>query len=209
MSSASSPAARHAATRLRLLQATLYCVASSGLEVPVSLIADLAQVGTGTLFRHFHTKPLLLEAAFAHAVTVLRGPYEPIIAEPATLYSYWYRWWGHTASQAARHPDAFRYWCLFQHAPAHQAWAVSQERTLALFPQLPAHLCRVYQPLERPAAAPFYDAWLLSSHWTGALQFLLATFSLGSDPTPRHLLDRIYEAWWNGLGLARDLPLPG
>lgn len=57
--------------RTRLLTATLQYVACHGFHATTHAIAQWAQLGSGTLFRHLSTKQALLHAAFAHARTLL------------------------------------------------------------------------------------------------------------------------------------------
>lgn len=68
MSPAAAVRSDAARNRVRLLDAASALVATHGGDVDVREIARHAGVGMGTLYRHFPTKQVLLDAAVAHAV---------------------------------------------------------------------------------------------------------------------------------------------
>src|SRR6202035_306816 len=48
--------------RERILEAATTLMATQGIDVPIDEIAELAQVGVGTVYRNFPTKAALFEA---------------------------------------------------------------------------------------------------------------------------------------------------
>jgi len=197
--------------RTRILEATLRQVMVEGFTTSTSAIAQEAQVGTGSLFRYFPTKTQLLQAAFAYASDLLRPPAAAAdLSPPAlTVYARCQQLWRQTAQQAARHRAAFHYWRQYRTLPQHTGWCPPTELLLGPFDQVPGLL-------QRASGRTHYcevDAWLLTSQWTALVQFILDTFYVGpgatydpeQGPTPAQLLDRAYEAWWEGLGLLREM----
>lgn len=57
--------------RERLLETAAAAFAAHGAEVPLEDIARSADVGIGTLYRHFPTRDALIEAVYRHEVDVL------------------------------------------------------------------------------------------------------------------------------------------
>ena len=54
--------------RERILEAATTLMAIHGIDVPIDHIADLAQVGVGTVYRHFPQRSDLVAAVFRHEV---------------------------------------------------------------------------------------------------------------------------------------------
>ncbi len=57
--------------RERILEAATTLMATHGIDVPIDDIADLAQVGVGTVYRNFPTKGALFEALLLARITPL------------------------------------------------------------------------------------------------------------------------------------------
>src|SRR5580693_6840286 len=57
--------------RERILEAATTLMAIHGIDVPIDDIADLAQVGVGTVYRNFPTKGALFEALLLARITPL------------------------------------------------------------------------------------------------------------------------------------------
>ena len=196
--------------RIRLLAATHGCVACDGFHATTTQnIALWAGVGHGTLFRYFPTKKALFLAAFDHATALLSGSEAPDPPE-LTLHELFHALWLRTARHAAQHAHAFAYWRLFRATPLDRDWDPPKALQLGPFRRVP-HLI-----LEAVGTTRYreYDAWLMASQWSAAVQFIMAVFPRNpvtppdprEGPTPLHALERAYEAWWAGIGLLRDTP---
>lgn len=72
--------------RARLLEAALAVFAQSGLDLEVNDVASQAQVGVGTLYRHFGNREDLLRALVTHisedALAQMRLAVEPYVDDP-------------------------------------------------------------------------------------------------------------------------------
>ena len=195
-------------TRTRLLNATLDCVVCDGFAaVTTQHIAAWAQLGTGTLYRHFPTKAALLQAAFAHATALLRGGDAP--DPPAVLLrDLFAELWLRAAGQAARHRPAFHYWRLFRaDTPLEPGRPFPRCLSLGPFARVP-HLL-----LEAVGPGPFRHAhaWQMAAQWTAVLQYVFFTHPSWDEepedaPTPRKRLDAAFAAWWNGIDVTHDAP---
>jgi AcrR family transcriptional regulator len=69
------------ANRDRILAASRAAFAADGIEVPVEEIARRAQVGMGTLYRHFPAKEDLIDAVLEDAFAAFVGAAEAAVAE--------------------------------------------------------------------------------------------------------------------------------
>ena len=81
-----APAARPlradaARNRERLLQAAGAAFAERGADVPLEDIARAADVGIGTLYRHFPTREALVESVYRHEVEVLCRQADELLAQ--------------------------------------------------------------------------------------------------------------------------------
>jgi AcrR family transcriptional regulator len=66
--------------RDRLLETAAAAFAAHGAEVPLEDIARTADVGIGTLYRHFPTRDALIEAVYRHEVDVLCESADQLLA---------------------------------------------------------------------------------------------------------------------------------
>ena len=66
--------------RERLLEAAAAAFAANGSDVPLEEIARRADVGIGTLYRHFPTRDALVEAVYRHEVDVLVASADELLA---------------------------------------------------------------------------------------------------------------------------------
>ena len=66
--------------RERLLEAAAASFSSAGSDVPLEDIARRADVGIGTLYRHFPTRDALVEAVYRHEVDVLVAAVDDLLA---------------------------------------------------------------------------------------------------------------------------------
>jgi AcrR family transcriptional regulator len=198
-------------TPARILTAAHSCVAALGFHAAtIREIAQWAQLGEGTLFRHFTDKSAILAAAFEHAAELL---HEPCIYVPpnGTVYELFKGLWNRTAQRAANHREAFHYWRLYRATPLDTAWSAPEALQLGPFSHVPLQI------LEARGRSEFYqfDAWLMTSQWSAAVQFILAACDCSpgpqaaddARPTPNQTLAHAYEAWWLGFRMDRDAPI--
>ena len=68
--------------RDRILEVARETFTQEGLNVPVDLIAERANVGVGTLYRHFPTKEALASAILANRLEALIGEAEQLAESP-------------------------------------------------------------------------------------------------------------------------------
>lgn len=67
--------------REKLLQVAAELFAKGGAEIPLEAIARAAEVGIGTLYRHFPTRDVLIEAVYLEEVNQLCTAAEELLAE--------------------------------------------------------------------------------------------------------------------------------
>jgi AcrR family transcriptional regulator len=97
--------------KTQLLRAAAEAVAEHGVGAPTALIAKLAGVAEGTLFRYFATKEELLNALYLHVWSDLCAAVGKSLVSSESLqrrsFAFWnaYIDWGlaHPAYQRARH----------------------------------------------------------------------------------------------------------
>jgi AcrR family transcriptional regulator len=97
--------------KAQLLRAAAEAVAEHGVGAPTALIAKLAGVAEGTLFRYFATKEELLNALYLHvwsdlceAVRKTLVPSEPLQRRSLAFWSAYIDWGlAHPAYRRARH----------------------------------------------------------------------------------------------------------
>jgi AcrR family transcriptional regulator len=79
--------------RARLLDAAAAMFAEHGAEVPLEDVARRADVGIGTLYRHFPTRDALVEAVYRHEVEVLCLRADQLLTElpPDQALAEWMR----------------------------------------------------------------------------------------------------------------------
>jgi len=202
--------------RTRILDATLLKVMRVGFVATTEQITQSAQVGAGSLTRHFGTKAQLLPAAFTYASDLLREPPPSDDTPPEpNLYLRCQQLWRDTTRRAVKHRAAFHYWRQYRASPQTSSGDALDQLQLGPFDPVPDLLqgIRGYSPYCA------LDACLLASQWTTVLEFVLANYSLGrgqsfdpkEGPTPGQLLDRSYEAWWQSVGFLPEAtvrPLP-
>ena len=90
-SAARRPRSDAAANRERILAAATIAVRRDGERVPMATIADDAGVGIGTLYRHYPTTPLLLDALAVHPVEHARAAALSDEPAPAALEHFFER----------------------------------------------------------------------------------------------------------------------
>jgi AcrR family transcriptional regulator len=93
--------------RERLLAAAVNAFAESA-EVPLEEIARRAQVGIGTLYRHFPTRTALVEAAYRHEVAQLCAPLVGSSLEPEAALQAWMERFIHYVAAKRGMIDALR-----------------------------------------------------------------------------------------------------
>lgn len=210
---ASDTAAR---TRTRLLEATWACVDRAGFQATTAHVAAAAGCSPGTLFRHFPTRDALLRAALDEATERLTQ-FLPRAAPGDTLHEALRRRWEAAGTRAAGYPAAFRYWALYALTPGLPAPAGGRAATRALvFAGAQGALAAALGTPARGASA----AARLVATWVVAVDEAMASFEaydaaseqqVPTQPQPEPtaaILEQGFAAWWAGVGLSRDLPVP-
>lgn len=75
-----------------LLEAAAALFVTSGVEVPVRVIAAKAGVGTGTIYRHFPTRADLIIAVYRHQVEACAGAGPALLESNASPYEALRQW---------------------------------------------------------------------------------------------------------------------
>lgn len=75
-----------------LLEAAAALFVTSGVEVPVRVIAAKAGVGTGTIYRHFPTRADLIIAVYRHQVEACAGAGPALLESNASPYEALGQW---------------------------------------------------------------------------------------------------------------------
>lgn len=192
----------------RLLHATWSCVARSGFQATTAEVAAEVGCSPGTLFRHFPTRAALLEAALDRALHALRQDL-PRAAPAELLHDALHRRWMAAGRNACLSPLAFRYWVLYAATPGLGSGAPEPLRW--------APFGRPDRALGAALGTPALGTWaleLLAATWAATVELTLARLdeAFRDEPEPdfdvAEELDRGFAAWWAGLGLARDTPVP-
>jgi AcrR family transcriptional regulator len=191
-----------ALTRERLLTTTWAQVARHGFLATTAQVAAATGRSAGTLHRHFATKDDLLLAALDHALAALAVP-DPSRVPGEAVHARLRRHWHAAGHQALAHPLAFRYWALYAATPGLPVGHLTPR-------QVRAEVFRGAEPLlaaayELPSWGTWAAAWLVAS-WESTVAELLARAADGPDAAAE--LTRGFNAWWAGLGLAHDMPVP-
>ena len=84
-----SPRADAARNRMRLLDAAKTVFSAGGPEASLEAVARTAQVGIGTLYRHFPTREALFEAVYRREVDELAALAEASVGAPAEALRAW------------------------------------------------------------------------------------------------------------------------
>jgi AcrR family transcriptional regulator len=199
-----------AVLRERLLTATLDCVAERGFAATsTDNIAQRANLSSGTLFRFYANKSILLRAALDQACRVLRGA-DDIELEGNRLRDQLWNLWNRASQNALASPTAFHYWRLYRATPMDIEWGFPAEMRLGPFSGIPLMMSQA----GRPDHSTELDGWLAAAQWTAAVQFVLAPARAPKYVSPRptvaptiaQVSKYSFDAYWAGLGLETNRP---
>jgi AcrR family transcriptional regulator len=108
----------------------------TGTAVPD--IAELAGVGTGTIYRYFENKEDLVNAVLLHCGQTLKKVLlqdQGIFALNGTIRELFARFWGRLIEFAEQYPDEFQFLELQHHVPyrSEHSWRCQREQMLPLW----------------------------------------------------------------------------
>lgn len=172
-------------------------------------IADLADIGVGSLFRTFRTKELLIEATYAYAVRQLAAPLDNGVGEAQRgeyLHRLLQRWWMLTAQAAVATPQAFDMWRLYR---GQLRTTDHPEPPLGPFASIPEVVAQALASSRwataKSISLPLLGA-SLAAQWTAAVEVVLWDQACQTDEQlTTQVLAQAYTGWWQGLGLSTSL----
>lgn len=130
---------RQLARRDAILKAALHLFAQRGYYgTAVPDIAELAGVGTGTIYRYFENKEDLVNAVLVHCGQTLKKVLlqdQGIFALNGTIRELFTRFWGRLIEFAEQYPDEFQFLELQHHVPyrSEHSWHCQREQMLPLW----------------------------------------------------------------------------
>ena len=154
-------------------------------------VAKLADVGTGTIYRYFHSKEALVNAVFQRAKALLRDTLRvdgfDVSLPPRDLF---HQFWQRLVQFADRHPLEFRFLELQDHAPYLDA--ISRQIELQVL--LPVwQFC--LEARKKGTARPMEPGALMALIW-GAFVGLRKAAYTGYLTLDAEVMEKAEEACW-------------
>jgi hypothetical protein len=191
--------------RMSILRAAIGFFAQQGFhDTSTAQIARRADIGTGTLFRYFATKELLIHAVYSEVVynlpsATLPAGVIPHVCTGNSIRDKLLHIWMSTAQRAVAYPDALTYWAMYRTSPYGKRLQMEEGHKLAPFNLVPilvneASLAAGYTINNGALAGA-----LFVGQWQAAVQYIHQFPEAAKhDPT---ILETSFQVWWRGVGL--------
>ena len=180
--------------RERIIHAAMELIAENGFHAsPTSLIAQNAQVGTGTIYRHFENKDKLIEEIYKQLDQRLVKALFAHDSEELPVRERFIRILTACMNYMLRYPDEFKFWDQYYNSP----YGIEKKRK-----ELSSH----YEPMNQlmnyaksQHIVKNLDNKVLLAIGFGPILYLFKDYLAGLLDWDEELIGNVVAACWDGL----------